>query len=312
MQRVVVVFPGALGDLLLALPALRALRRHHAGAPLTLVVNDWLRPVAALARMADDLVPLDAAASAGLFGGAATPPWLAGRPLVYSFLGGGDEGFRARVTAAATSVRFLRVERGGSGEHAALAYARALGVPLAARALAAEGAVAPPPSDRTTALLAALGGSVLALHPGAGTRAKRWDVAGFVQVAHWWEARGGRVAVLLGPAEAGEPAIPLGTEVREWPLPDLAALLAATALYLGNDSGVSHLAGAVGARGVALFGPTQPRRWRPASRRIVPLHAASSGAQPISLGELPAARVIAACRRRLALTRGTPMTSVRA
>jgi len=42
-----------------------------------------------------------------------------------------------------------------------------------------------------------------------------------------------------------------------------AALLSRADLYVGNDSGASHLAGAVGARGVVLFGPTQPQQWRP-------------------------------------------------
>jgi ADP-heptose:LPS heptosyltransferase len=46
-------------------------------------------------------------------------------------------------------------------------------------------------------------------------------------------------------------------------LPDLAARLAGCWAYLGNDSGVSHLAGLVGARTVAVFGPTAPDVWRP-------------------------------------------------
>ena len=41
------------------------------------------------------------------------------------------------------------------------------------------------------------------------------------------------------------------------------ALLSRADLYVGNDSGVSHLAGAMGARGVVIFGPTCPEQWRP-------------------------------------------------
>jgi ADP-heptose:LPS heptosyltransferase len=56
-------------------------------------------------------------------------------------------------------------------------------------------------------------------------------------------------------------------------LAQVAALLRCAALYLGNDSGISHLAGAVGTRGVVLFGPTDPRMWAPRGGRLRVLHA---------------------------------------
>jgi heptosyltransferase-3 len=312
-ERVVVVFPGALGDLLLALPALRALRARHAAAVLTLATNAWLVPIAALAAVADRVVALDGAGSAGLFAGDALPPWLGARPVVYSWLGATDEAFRARLAGVTTALRVFRVERGPGREHATAAYARAVGAPAPVRLLAKAGALPPPePSAEVAALLAADPAPLLALHPGAGARAKRWDIAGFVQVARWWQATGGRVVVLAGPAEAGEPSFPVGAGVREPPLRDVAALLARVRLYVGNDSGVSHLAGAVGAAGVVLFGATAARRWRPLGGRLVALQARGSGAQPITLAELPVARVVAACRRRLALTSRTPAISVRA
>src|SRR5262249_1067508 len=83
--------------------------------------------------------------------------------------------------------------------------------------------------------------------------------------------RGWGVAILLGPAEeneAGEWQQPGVSVVVGLDLVAVAALLAAGSSYLGNDSGVSHLAGAVGARGGAVFGPTDPRWWRPLWRRI--------------------------------------------
>jgi ADP-heptose:LPS heptosyltransferase len=51
--------------------------------------------------------------------------------------------------------------------------------------------------------------------------------------------------------------------LRDLPLPQLAAKLAAAALYIGNDSGVTHLAAAAGAPTIALFGPTDPATWAP-------------------------------------------------
>jgi ADP-heptose:LPS heptosyltransferase len=310
IQSVVLIFPGALGDLLLALPALRALRARHRGARVTAVVTDALRGLVAATQIADDTAALESADGAALFGGERRPSWLAGRPIVYSWLGADDPDAHARVAAAARSARFFKVERGPGTTHAAVAYARAVHAAVEPGALAAAATLAPPISAVAEAVLAPLAGPVLVVHPGAGARAKRWDVAGFVQVAHWWRAEGGAVVSLVGPAEAGEPPALGAPELRDRPLLDVAAVLSRAVLYLGNDSGVSHLAGAVGAPGVVLYGPTDPYRWRPVSGRLVVLRARTSAPDGIPLSVLPAARVIAACRRRFALTRGDPDTSV--
>ncbi len=72
--------------------------------------------------------------------------------------------------------------------------------------------------------------------------------------------------VILGPAEASiEPIFrEAGVAVlKDLDLPTVAAIARIAAAFVGNDSGVSHLAAAVGASGVAIFGPTDPARWRP-------------------------------------------------
>ena len=312
IEAVVLIFPGALGDLLLALPALRAVRARHREARAIVIVNAALRGLVGAAGIADETAALESADAAALFGADRLPSWLAGRPAVYSWLGAENPDVRARVMAAARGARFFRVERGPGATHAAAAYSRAVGDPLRGPALAAAAALVAPASAAADEMWPGLTGPVLAVHPGAGARSKRWDIAGFVQLAHWWRAGGGSVIAVAGPAEAGEPTA-LGTpEVRDWSLVDLAAVLSRAALYAGNDSGVSHLAGAVGAPGVVLYGGTDPRRWRPAAGRLVALAARSSGPDGIPLSALPSARVIAACRRRFALTRGDPDTSVRA
>lgn len=123
----------------------------------------------------------------------------------------------------------------------------------------------------------ALGGErVLGIAPGSGAREKNWPAAYFGDVARWWERQvGGRVLAILGPAEAERPEpIHLGTEalvVREERLGTVAALLSRCDLYLGNDSGLSHLAAALGVPTVALFGPTDPTEWAPQGRHVVVL-----------------------------------------
>ena len=90
--------------------------------------------------------------------------------------------------------------------------------------------------------------------------------------------------LLAGPAEADtfeaaalalRPLRPL--LAQDWPLPRLAALLRLCEGYVGVDSGVSHLAAAVGARVVAVFGPTDPRRWAPRGPRVAIVRRPAAG-----------------------------------
>lgn len=141
---------------------------------------------------------------------------------------------------------------------------------------------------------------VLFLHPGSGGKKKRWEPEGFQRIAGWWQKEcRGKCLVLLGPAEEGE--------VEQWQhvgnvetalsLWQVAALLSRADLYLGNDSGVSHVAGAVGARGVVLFGPTRPRQWRPLGGslsvvRNIEYREEFPATEGISLKEIPEEQVI--------------------
>ncbi len=304
------MFPGALGDLLLALPALRALAERHRSARLTLVVSAHLLALARALALTDVVANLDAAETSALFGDGPLPSWLVGRPVVYSWVGSQDETLRGRITGAARSARFFRVERGSGTEHACAAYARTVGSGLQGAALMRAARLTLPSSAQVDDLIARLRPPVLAVHPGAGARAKRWDAAGFVRVAEWWRQRGGDVVEIAGPAEAGEPLLLGGEAARDMPLPDLGDLLGRVTMYLGNDSGVSHLAGAAGAAGIVLFGPTLAARWRPLADRLSVLQARKAGAEGITLAALPVARVVGALERRLALTTRNAETSV--
>jgi ADP-heptose:LPS heptosyltransferase len=114
----------------------------------------------------------------------------------------------------------------------------------------------------------------LAVHPGSGSPAKNWPFDRFVETAR--RLSPGRPWLLvLGPAEDAA-APPAGAIVaRGLPLRRLAAVLARAGRFLGNDSGVSHLAAACGTRTLALFGPTDPAQWAPVGQSVRTLRAAS-------------------------------------
>ncbi|MGE0682262.1 MAG: glycosyltransferase family 9 protein, partial [Candidatus Binatia bacterium] len=124
----------------------------------------------------------------------------------------------------------------------------------------------------------------------------------FRKIAEWWRQRerDGHVLILLGPAEEKETKEwrTVGETVTGLSLIQVAALLSRAELYLGNDSGVSHLAGAVGARGLVLFGPTQPQKWRPLGGSLsvvqnTAYRAVFPNSEGISLDEISVDEVIA-------------------
>jgi ADP-heptose:LPS heptosyltransferase len=109
------------------------------------------------------------------------------------------------------------------------------------------------------------------------------------------------VVALGGPAEEARAMdLPHDVAVRGAPLDRIAAVLARAPRYLGNDSGISHLAALVGGRGVAVFGPTDPVAWRPRGDGIGVLYAPQGcrrcGAERFCVHRLSVADVLASLR----------------
>ena len=111
------------------------------------------------------------------------------------------------------------------------------------------------------------------LSPGSGSSAKNWPARGWAALAGWLRRRGLSPLVNRGPADGRQVdallALAPGLPVLGGASPlELAAVVAQAALCVGNDSGPTHLAALVGTPTVALFGPTDPRRWRPLGPRV--------------------------------------------
>jgi Glycosyltransferase family 9 (heptosyltransferase) len=140
---------------------------------------------------------------------------------------------------------------------------------------------------------------LLLVHPGAGGRGKRWPAPGFAAVLER-VATLPRLAVAVheGPADSDaiaalpEPLLARAIGLREPPLPLLAGVLTHATAYLGNDSGISHLAAAIGVPSIVLFGHER-LIWRPWAEHVEPV-VVSPGAE-----ESDAARVTAELTRLL-------------
>ena len=240
-MRRLLIRPGAIGDCILSLPALKFLRADY--------MEIWVpRPVLPLIRFADRV---RAIADTGLdcIGVRDVP-----KPLldelhsfdeIVSWYGSNREEFRAAVRAENLPFRFLRaLPPENSQEHAADFFLREAG---------GSGIAIP----RIPCVCEPREFAVV--HPFSGAARKNWPLERFRELA-------ARLSVPVrwcaGPEEE------LADAVRFDDLYELARWLAEARLYVGNDSGITHLAAAVGTPVIAIFGPTDPAIWAPRGENV--------------------------------------------
>lgn len=263
--NLLVFFPGALGDFLCFLPTLVGLRATIRGN-LTLVAKPALLELIDLEDTT--LISMDRAEVADLFGGPAevaarTRALFGGFNLALSWTGAGAPGFAERLGRLGVGpVSVFPFRAMAPGEHAAEYYARCAGVPVGEIHATIRRDAA---WFAGFAQLRSLSPRKFAVfHAGSGSRAKNWQ--GFDDLARLWGEAFAEIPILWlsGPVEEerGETLHP-AYQVAGLSLPQVASLLENAGFFVGNDSGVSHLAGAVGTPGLALFGSTDPGIWRP-------------------------------------------------
>jgi heptosyltransferase-3 len=222
--RRLLIRPGAIGDVILSLPALEAARGDY--------TEVWApRPLLPLIRFADHTRAI-ADTGLDLLGVVETArvPALETFDSIYSWYGANRPEFRAAVS------------------HLPFTFFPALPPP-------AEGIprIATPPR---------LIQDFVAVHPFASSPAKRWPLGCFQAVASALDVP---VKWTAGPEER------LDDAARFDDLYDLACWLATARAYIGNDSGIAHLAAAVGTPVVAIFLTTDPRIWSPRGGHVTVL-----------------------------------------
>ena len=277
--RSLIIFPGALGDLISLIPAIRAIARRQTGIELELMARGELARFAAGRaaivrghsidrREVSQLFAADEAVEARTFFGSFE--------RIDSFFAADDERFRRSLGAVARGeLRFYPFRPPGDG-HVAECYLRAIGEPAGTPV---ENGIDVLPEDVAAAarILDRFGmreRNFMLVMPGSGSAKKNWPTANFCELARRLSARIASLFV-LGPVEiALEPVLkaqglPVISGIE---LGEVAGLARMAKCFVGNDSGVSHLAAAAGAAGFALFGPTDAKRWRPLGRVSVIQH----------------------------------------
>jgi ADP-heptose:LPS heptosyltransferase len=242
--RRLLIRPGGIGDCILSLPALEYLQAEY--------TEVWVRSeVEPLIRFADDVRPI-AATRIDLVGlpGIPPPPAVVDRlrsfHSIVSWYGSNREEFRRHVRELGLPFVFhAALPAPGERIHAADFFLRQAG---------GRGAAVPRILCRPVAP-----GDFAVIHPFSGSPRKNWPLTRFRELAERLELP---VCWCAGPEEAIEDA------VRITNLYDLGRWLTRARVYIGNDSGITHLAAAVGAPVVAIFGPTDPAVWGPRGERV--------------------------------------------
>jgi ADP-heptose:LPS heptosyltransferase len=107
-----------------------------------------------------------------------------------------------------------------------------------------------------------------ALHPGSGSERKNWPFERFIALSRMIKNDNIGIVWIAGPAEYGFDFPPEDSIVRTDTLCTVAERLHRCTCYIGNDSGISHLAAALGCKSTVLFGPSDPVVWKPAGQSV--------------------------------------------
>ena len=281
-----VIHPGALGDVLQTVPALRALR---AVGSITFAGQPRLGALLHGLGLVDAAVPFDGLGLSALFTSESLPVGLIERlasfERVVSWFGGRDATYRKRLGRAARHVVIAAPVPSETSPVPVWRHLVDTLVDMLEAASAPATAPVPVPAPWRLEAIRALDRlglrpeeRLLVVHPGAGAAWKCWPVDDLADtiarvrreesvrlVIHQGPADGDAVARLL--RELAEPAVLL----IEPELTVLSAILSGAAAYLGSDSGVSHLAAAVGAPAIIRFPAATRDRWMPWSSTASPL-----------------------------------------
>lgn len=265
-HRLLVIRGGALGDFLLTLPVLQALR--GVSAHLELLAYPQFVELARRAGLIDAGRSIEYGPLAGFFARGTVPDpalreYFASFDAVLSYLYDPDNIFSENLHAAGVCQFVCGPHRPTGTGHA---------VDQLSAPLSAFGAHCSQRAVRLNTHSTPSATPLVAIHPGSGATAKNWPAANWLALAEHLLAADPRtrLAVIGGEADRDALAIlsPLKERNRaEWwvdlALPELAGKLSGAGAYLGHDTGVSHLASVLGVPSLLLFGPTDPGVWAP-------------------------------------------------
>jgi heptosyltransferase-2 len=304
--RILVIRGGAIGDFILTLPAIAALRRQFPKAHLEVLGYPHIAQLALAGGLVDRVQSIEAGALAGFFARDGElveklVDYFSEFDLILSYLYDPDGIFETNV-GLCTGAQFL-VGPHRAKEAARLHAAKVYLQPLERLAIFDADPVprlelsprSPAINYRRSAI------NLLALHPGSGSESKNWPEPKWAELLERLMSATEFDLLLVGGEAEGERLQRLAAGLpptrarvaQSLALADLAHLLVGCRAFVGHDSGISHLAAALGLPGLVLWGDTDEAVWRPPSEKMIVLRC------PAGLARLPVEEVVEQLRRML-------------
>lgn len=284
-RTILILHPGALGDILLAVPALRALSGRFPQHETVLVASAAVSRLLRECGLIDRWIPWEGQVCLGLFSEPSYlpkefQPWLNRCDLAVAWMEDKDGALGSLFQS--TGVARVRIRSPFSprlrGRHQSDRFLETLNE--TAGGIASEASVRVPlhllrrGQDCLDDLSISLEQSLVLVHPGSGSIHKCSEPKRMAWLIEGLQQKGMCPVILEGPADrevVGQVRYCMTQPVlvlRELDLSRLAGVLAQVTAYIGHDSGVTHLAALLGVRTIALFGPTDPHRWAPRGRHV--------------------------------------------
>jgi heptosyltransferase-2 len=304
--KILVIRGGAIGDFILTLPAIAALRHQFPEAHLEVLGYPHIAQLAKAGGLVDRVTSIEAGALAGFFArnGALNEQladYFSEFDIVISYLYDPDSIFQVNVSRCSPAQFIIGPHKADDRNKvpASKVYLKPL------ERLAIYGADhVPKLRVDPLAFPGGAGAGVqcrVGLHPGSGSERKNWPEERWVELIHALLQDAACDLLLFGGEAEYERVQRLSAAlpptrvqvVQSRPLSEVAERLQRCSIFVGHDSGISHLAAAVGLPGILLWGDTVSEVWRPPSDRVTLLR------HPSGLLKLPAKEVISAVRSLL-------------
>jgi len=335
VRKVLLVRLRSIGDTVLATPSVFALKRFLSNATVDILVEDWVAPLLNSHPHVDNVIVLE---RGGFMTRARVARELraANYDVVYNLHGGTTATFLTRATGARHRVGFKSYQYGQLHNHQApsplllwgqqkthsveqqLALLGWTGVPVTDRPRTQLG-ISTEAKETVNQHLAQAGltdQKIALIHPAAAFATKQWAPENFARVAEFLSARGFAPVAIAAPNEKAlleklstEAAVKITS--LDLSLPEVTALAAHSQLFVGNDSGIAHIAAAAGTPAVVIFGSSNIAHWRPWNSALAEVvfeempcqpcagYFCEKFEQPECILRVPVTRVIAAIDRLL-------------
>ena len=284
MNRILVIRGGAIGDFIVTLPALKALREASPHAHIEILGYKHIAVLAENRFYAQAVRSIEYGSLSGFFAKNSELPaeladYFASFDLIISYLYDPDGVFESNLRRCGVkNLLWGPAKIVETSDHAARQLARPI-EELGIRVVDLTEKIFLSEEDRQFGreFLQTPSQPVIAIHPGSGSKEKNWPLQNWIELfsrEHWHGEDRPSLIVISGEADKAQTAHLEHTwkdqDVRfakNLPLPHLAAVLEHS-IFVGHDSGISHLAGAAGANCILLFGPTDPNVWAPRNENV--------------------------------------------